>query len=89
MSLTEKVVVKDPYGLHLRAAVGLILTARKYKSRIILKKGLKMANAQSILGIMSLGASPGTELEVFSEGEDAPEALGEIRNFFNSPKSWS
>jgi phosphotransferase system HPr (HPr) family protein len=89
MSLTEKVVVKDPYGLHLRAAVGLILAARKYKSRITLKKGLVMANAQSILGIMSLGASRGTELEVVSEGEDAPEALGEIRDYFNSPQNWS
>jgi phosphotransferase system HPr (HPr) family protein len=89
MSIIEKVVIKDPYGLHLRAAVGLILAARKYKSRIILKKGLKMANAQSILGLLSLEASRGTELEVVSEGEDVPEALGEIRDFFNSPKSWS
>jgi phosphotransferase system HPr (HPr) family protein len=89
MSLTEKVVVKNPYGLHLRAAVGLILAVRKYKSRVTLKKGPVTANAQSILGIFSLEASRGTELEVVSEGEDAPEALGEIREFFNSPQSWS
>jgi phosphotransferase system HPr (HPr) family protein len=89
MSFTEKVVVRDPYGLHLRAAVGLILAARKYKSRITLRKGVETANAQSLLGILSLEASRGTELEVISEGEDAPEALGEIRKFFNSTKSWA
>jgi len=89
MSLTETVVVKDPHGLHLRSAVGLILAARKYKSNITLKKGAVMANAQSLLGILSLEASRGTRLEVISEGEDAPEALGEIKKYLNSPKSWS
>lgn len=89
MSLTETVVVKDPHGLHLRSAVGLILAARKYKSHITLKKGSVMANAQSLLGILSLGASRGTELEVTSEGEDAPMALGEIRQYLNSPRHWA
>ena len=89
MPITDKVVVKDPHGLHLRAAVGLILAARKYKSHITLKKGDVMANAQSLLGLLSLGASRGTELEVISEGEDASMALGEIRQYLNSPQGWS
>lgn len=89
MSVTEKVVVHDPHGLHLRAAVGLILAARKYQSRTTLRKGSAMASAQSLLGILSLEASRGTELEIISEGEDAPEAVGEIRKYLNSPKSWS
>jgi phosphotransferase system HPr (HPr) family protein len=88
MSITDKVVVKDPHGLHLRAAVGLILAVRKYKSRVTLRKGTVMANAQSLLGLLSLGASRGTELEVVSEGEDAPMALGEIRHYLNSPRNW-
>ncbi len=89
MSLSEKVVVRHRYGLHLRAAVGLILLARKYKSRIILRKGLETANAQSILGLLNLEAGRGTELEVISEGDDAGEALAEIRNYFNASHCWA
>jgi phosphotransferase system HPr (HPr) family protein len=89
MTCSEKVIVKQPYGLHLRAAVKLILASRKYKSRIIFKKGKSMANSQSILGIMNLAAAHGTELEVISEGEDAREALAEIRGLFDHPQSWS
>lgn len=89
MTLSEKVVVKQPYGLHLRAAVKLILVSRKYKSRITFKKGRAVTDAQSILGIMTLGAAHGTELEVISEGEDAGEALAEIRGVFDHPHSWS
>jgi len=87
MSLTETVVVKDPHGIHLRAAVNLILVARKYKSRITLKKGPETANAQSILGLMGLAASRGTELEIISEGEDAGEALAELKELIGKANS--
>lgn len=89
MSVSEKVVVKDPHGLHLRAAVGLILTARKYKSHITLRKGRETADAQSVLGILNLAASRGTELEVVSEGEDAGEAMADIRNYFAASRNWA
>ncbi len=89
MTITDTVLVKQPHGLHLRAAVKLILLSRKYKSRITLKNGRTLADAQSILGIMNLGAAHGTELEVVSEGDDAGEALAEVREFFNHPQSWS
>jgi phosphotransferase system HPr (HPr) family protein len=89
MTCSDKVVVRQPYGLHLRAAVKLILVSRKYKSRITLKNGRARASAESILGIMNLGAAHGTELEVVSEGADAGEALQEIRGFFDHPQSWS
>ncbi len=89
MICSEKVVVRQPYGLHLRAAVKLILVSRKFKSRITFKKGRAEASAQSILGIMNLAAAHGTELEVISEGEDAGEALEQIRDLFEHPQSWS
>ena len=89
MCLSEKVVVRAPHGLHLRAAVGLILLTRKYKSRVVLKRGETTANAQSVLGILNLEASRGTELEVISDGEDAGEALEEIREYFKSSQGWA
>lgn len=89
MSVSEKVVVQHPQGLHLRAAVGLILTARKYKSHITLKKGLETADAHSVLSLLNLAASRGTELEVVSDGEDAGEAMADIRKYFAASRSWA
>ncbi|HJT24195.1 MAG TPA: HPr family phosphocarrier protein [bacterium] len=88
MTLSTKVLVQQPHGLHLRAAVQLILVSRQFKSRITLKNMKAVANAQSILGILNLEAAEGSELEIILEGEDAGEALAEVRGFFNSPNSW-
>jgi phosphocarrier protein FPr len=89
MTFSDKVIVRQPYGLHLRAAVQLIIASRKYKSSITLKNKRAKADAQSILGIMNLGADHGSELEVISEGVDAEEALAEIRRHLEYPQSWS
>ncbi len=89
MICADKVVVKQPHGLHLRAAVKLVLVSRRFKSHVTLRKGPAQANAQSILGLLNLEAAQGTELEVISEGEDAGEALKEIRGLFDRPWSWS
>lgn len=86
--VVEKVLVTEPHGLHLRAAVKLTLLKRMFKSRITLKNGVKAAEADSILGLMNLAASKGTPLEVVVEGADAGEAALEVRRFFENPKGW-
>ena len=82
MQIAEKILVGNPAGLHLRGAVKLVLLVDRYKSNIIILKGFRQVNARSIIGVMGLCASIGTELEFVFEGEDAEEARDEIRAFF-------
>ncbi len=89
MTQSVKVVVRDPFGLHLRAAAKLILLLRNYQSRILFRKDRVQVDGRSILGVLNLAAAYGTELEVILEGEDAGEALSGIRRFFQEPRGWT
>jgi len=73
-----KVVLKNKSGLHARPASLLVELANKYKSEIMIKKKNMIINAKSIMGVMTLGASKGTEIEIEIEGSDEKEALEAI-----------
>ena len=70
------VKIINPLGLHARAAAQLVRLAGKFKSKITLTRNdnLVMADAKSILSVLTLAAARGTELRLIVEGEDETEA---------------
>ena len=80
----EKVTVKNETGLHARPASELVKLASKFKSNINIVLGEKIANAKSILAVMSLGVKVNTEIEIQCDGEDEEEALKEIIEAINN-----
>ncbi len=76
--IEKKVVLKNRLGLHARAASLLVNVAKKFNSSIHLLKDSEEVNAKSILGILTLSASKGSELIIRAEGEDEEEAIQEI-----------
>ena len=74
--MVEKLfVVKNETGLHARPASLFVQKAAKYKSTIKVKKDGKEANAKSIISVLSLGASFGSEITIIADGPDAEEAV--------------
>lgn len=71
----EKVVIKNPSGLHLRPAGILCKEAIKYKSSIHFHFHDISANAKSVLSVLGACIKCGNELEFVCEGEDEEEAL--------------
>jgi phosphotransferase system HPr (HPr) family protein len=69
--------VRLPEGidLHARPAGLLVRTASAYQSAITLSAGDKCADAKSILQVLALGATGGSEVAVAASGSDASEAL--------------
>ena len=76
--VTQKVVVAEPSGLHLRPAGRLCEISLKYESRIDIKKGHNIANAKSVLGLLAARVQQGDEIEIICEGADEVEALAAI-----------
>jgi phosphocarrier protein len=76
-----KVVNKK--GLHARPAALLVQAVSKYKSNIKIIKDEFEIDAKSILGVMTLAATCGTELEFVIEGPDEEDVLSEITSLFN------
>lgn len=73
-------VVRLPEGvdLHARPAGVLIRAAAKFASRVTLTSGDRSADAKSILQVLALGATGGSELAVTTSGSDASDALEAI-----------
>ncbi|MDF2586421.1 MAG: Phosphotransferase System HPr (HPr) Family [Anaerocolumna sp.] len=73
--VSNKVVVKNPSGLHLRPAGILCKTAIEYRSKINIKFKDSIANAKSVLSVLGACIKTGDEIEITCEGEDEKEAL--------------
>lgn len=77
--MVEKTIkVSNPTGLHARPAALFVQTAGKFTSSVWIAKGDKRVNAKSIMGLMSLAVSQGTEVAIGAEGEDEHLAVKEL-----------
>jgi phosphotransferase system enzyme I (PtsI) len=81
----RRVQVTSRLGLHARAAANLVRVASQFKSSLTLERldGSAEADAKSILSILTLAASRGTDLRVSASGEDEQEALDAIVGLFS------
>jgi phosphocarrier protein HPr len=70
--------VKNKSGLHARPAAIFVQTAKKFTSKIIVKKGDKIADSKNILQLLSLGIDMGDEIELLVEGPDEEQAINEL-----------
>jgi len=76
--LTKKIIIKNRYGLHARAASAFVKASGKYRSNITIRKDGMMANGKSILGILTLAAPLGSTITLDIDGDDAMQALEEL-----------
>lgn len=77
--------VTAPLGLHARAAAKLVRLATGFASKIELRRldsGLS-ADAKSILSVLMLAATRGTELQASVEGTDEQAAMSAIDRLFD------
>ena len=83
--MTEKIVIiSNRAGIHARPAAIVVQTTKDFKSSIYFERGKDRINAKSIMGIITLGASYGTELSVSIEGEDEDAAMEALVKLFKS-----
>ncbi len=73
--VSQKVVVKNPTGLHLRPAGILCKEAIQFKSLITFSFRETTANAKSVLSVLGACVKAGDEITLCCEGEDEQEAL--------------
>jgi len=65
-------------GLHARAAAKLVKLASTYAALIQIGRDGQMVNAKSIMGVMMLAASQGTQLKLSADGADEDEAIAAL-----------
>ncbi|MCW9023607.1 MAG: HPr family phosphocarrier protein [Gammaproteobacteria bacterium] len=80
----QDILICNKLGLHARAAAKLVALTTSFSSEIYLQKEDRKVNAKSIMGVMMLAASKGTELILFAEGEDELAAINAIEALVNN-----
>lgn len=76
--ITRDVGIINRRGLHARAAAKLVTLAERFSAAVDVAKDGQMVSARSIMGLMMLGAAPGSTVTLSAEGFDAKEALDAI-----------
>lgn len=88
-SARGRFTIVNALGLHARAATKLVQLASKFPCEVEVAREAQTANAKSVMGVLLLCGSRGTEIEVRATGDRAEEcvrAIGElIANRFGEP----
>lgn len=78
MSARGNYTIVNALGLHARAAAQLVKLANRFRCDIYLSKDEQEVNGKSIMGVLMLAATRGSDILVRTEGEDAEPALAAI-----------
>ena len=72
---TEKTVVRCESGLHNKQATYFIQKANEFRSSIWIEADDRKINAKSLLGVLSMGITTGTEITLIADGSDEEAAV--------------
>lgn len=84
-SLQRTVSIIHGQGLHARPAALFVQLARRFSSRITVKRGRKSVDGKSIMGLLTLAAKPGARVSIVVDGSDAHDALEQLSRLLTEP----
>lgn len=82
--LEATVVLPNTAGLHARSAALVVNAAARFRSSVTLQLDGRTATARSLIQLLQLGARKGDPVRVQVEGDDAEEALCEIKTMMEN-----
>jgi phosphocarrier protein len=65
-------------GLHARASAKFVKLASDFEAAIRVVREGQTVDARSIMGLLMLGAGPGSEIEIEADGPDAEAAVAAL-----------
>jgi len=83
------VTVVHRQGLHARPAALFVQAAKRFVSRVTVKKGRKIVDGKSIMGLLTLAAGSGARISIVIDGPDAAAALEQLAELVTTPLSES
>ena len=83
-ALAQQLTIVNRKGLHARASARFVRTAECFDAEVTVMRDGQTVNGNSIMGLMMLGAGPGSTILVQATGKQAREALDAITELVNS-----
>ena len=75
MTVQRTVEIVNKRGLHARASAKFVKLASEFDAEVRVSRDGQNVDARSIMGLMMLGAGPGSVLAISAEGAEATAAL--------------
>lgn len=72
--------------LEARPIAMLVQVASQYDSTVYLENEGRKVNAKSIMGMMSLASSLGTEIRIITDGSDEEQAMAGMEAYLSNPE---
>ncbi len=79
-SLERRLKIVNTKGLHARASARFVQCAAKFDASVTVTKDGQAVSGTSIMGLMMLGAGPGSDVVIRARGRQAREALDALEN---------
>jgi len=74
-AVTRVLEICNKRGLHARASAKFVQTVEKFDADVKVRRGQEVVGGTSIMGLMMLGAGPGTTITVEAIGRDANQVI--------------
>ena len=84
MSLSKNIEIINKLGMHARAAAQFVQLASSFTSHIEIEKDKRRVNGKSIMGVMMLAANKGSEVILYTNGEDEEESMNQLEQLINN-----
>jgi phosphocarrier protein len=81
--ISTPVTIINKLGLHARAATRLVNCASGFEAEVNVVHGTRVVNAKSIMGVLTLAASKGTDLAIEAHGPDENDAVAAVVALIN------
>lgn len=78
-----RITVTNPTGLHTRPGTEFVRIAKGFESNITVSKDGKEANAKSLVKVMKLGISQGSEILLVADGSDEEAAIQALETYIS------
>ena len=82
--ISHDVEIINKLGMHARAAAKFVKLATTFNSRVDLERNKQRVNGKSIMGVMMLAASKGSQITIHAEGNDAQESITQLEQLINN-----
>ncbi len=84
MSISKELEIINKLGMHARAAAQFVQLASNFSSHIEIEKDNRRVNGKSIMGVMMLAASKGSNVTLHADGEDEEESINQLEALINN-----
>lgn len=82
--IEKRLTIINKLGLHARAAAKFVTTANQFEADVRIARDERIIDGKSIMSVMMLAASKGTEIELRIQGEDEHLALNALETLINN-----